>query len=170
MCTNDSSFINSYLFTQQSQSKRSGGSSMKEKTKDKPRSSLDSDDKKDKKDKHPSGHAHSSQSPPETEANIYKERILKDSIIHLELINAMGTQNIDAVLTSILQVSSTPYHVPSYGSPLHLVVGLCSKEIVEQVRSVLYRSSRSFAQNLALLQVLLRLNGSISGIYQVSII
>ncbi|KAJ8327421.1 hypothetical protein QVD99_008036 [Batrachochytrium dendrobatidis] len=82
---------------------------------------------------------HDSQHPvkPPGQIDTAKEPMLEDSVKHLQLVNALGINNLDAVLAAILRLTSVPPAIgsppPSYGSPLHLVLSLCQKSIVENI-------------------------------------
>ncbi|KAL2911287.1 hypothetical protein HK105_209244 [Polyrhizophydium stewartii] len=74
---------------------------------------------------------------PVQQQSAAKERQLDDSVRHLQLVNALGTNNADQVLAAILRLTSSPPPAgappPSYGSPLHLVISLCSRPVVDAV-------------------------------------
>ena len=68
------------------------------------------------------------------------QKVLDDKVKHLQLVNAVSSNDIDAVLNAIFRINSTPSPPgtppPAYGSPLHLVVSLCQKNVVENILGV----------------------------------
>jgi hypothetical protein len=56
----------------------------------------------------------------------------QDSMVHLQLVNALSTNQPLAILEAIGKLSLNNYH-PTYGSPLHLVTSLCIKDVVDKV-------------------------------------
>ncbi|KAI8906381.1 Oxysterol-binding protein-domain-containing protein [Gorgonomyces haynaldii] len=73
---------------------------------------------------------------------------MHDSVLHLELVNALGSNNIDAILSSVLKITSHPTkQTPSYGSPLHLVISLCPKQTVQQILDVFCRPGSAVSNN-----------------------
>ncbi|KAH9244289.1 hypothetical protein BASA81_018323 [Batrachochytrium salamandrivorans] len=68
-----------------------------------------------------------------------RDGILEESVKHLQLVNALGTNDLDSVLAAIMRLTSIPSPAGSpplsYGSPLHLVMSLCQKSIVKSIIS-----------------------------------
>lgn len=55
-------------------------------------------------------------------------------LIQVELVEALRTNNVDAILAAILKLTLAPdQDQVSFGSPLHLVISLSTIQIVEQV-------------------------------------
>ncbi|KAJ3000943.1 hypothetical protein HDV02_000012 [Globomyces sp. JEL0801] len=70
---------------------------------------------------------------------ISTEKLLDDNVKHLQLVNAMTSNNTDEVLNAIFKINAsnnTSDTSTSYGSPLHLVVSICPKHIIENVVGV----------------------------------
>ncbi|KAJ3321033.1 hypothetical protein HDV06_004692 [Boothiomyces sp. JEL0866] len=74
---------------------------------------------------------------------------LDENVKHLQLVNSLTTNDTDAVLNAIFRINAHPFQgaTPTYGSPLHLVVSLCPKNIVENVVSVFCSSESAAAIN-----------------------
>jgi ankyrin repeat protein len=64
-------------------------------------------------------------------------KVLDDKVKHLQLVNAVSSNDVDAIINAIFKINANPppqgSPPPSYGSPLHLVVSLCQKNIVENI-------------------------------------
>ncbi len=71
---------------------------------------------------------------------------LDHKVLHLQLVNALKTNDTDTILNAIFKLNSVPVQQPSYGSPLHLVVSLCDTRVVQNVVSV-FCSEQSQSQN-----------------------
>ena len=76
-------------------------------------------------------------------SNVEREltgKLLDDKVKHLQLINAVSSNNLDGVLNAIFKINSAPSPPgalsPSYGSPLHLVTSLCKTFIIENVLNI----------------------------------
>ena len=74
------------------------------------------------------------------EKDLSSGKVLDDKVKHLQLINAVSSNDLDGVLNAIFKINSAPSPPgatpPSYGSPLHLVTSLCQSNIVENVLNV----------------------------------
>jgi ankyrin repeat protein len=71
---------------------------------------------------------------------------LDHKVLHLQLVNALTTNDTDTILNSIFKLNSVPVQKPTYGSPLHLVVSICDTKVVQNVVSV-FCSENSQSQN-----------------------
>ena len=58
-----------------------------------------------------------------------------ESVRQLKLVNALGSNDVDIVMSAVLKQALEAAQTPSYGSPLHLVITLCPKAIIEHVVS-----------------------------------
>ena len=82
---------------------------------------------------------------------------MQDQVRHMELVNALSTNKVDSILEAILKmVGSTSTLTPSYGSPLHLVITLCEKSVVEQVLNVFCRPGSAAADKHSLNWICIR--------------